>query len=261
MLYYSLQLSHTAIVKVEVHAGILDRVCYKMRASYVRIYIWHTRSNQELRHFTVPFDLQRPFSQNPEIRMKLYKTLGALLLIDRGKTTAIKSPAPRGTVLRREWGSLNAVERRSYIDAVLCMQNKPSNFPEGEVPGAISRFDDFIAVHANNTMSVHFSGLFLPWHREFVWLWEQALRDECGYEGYQPFWNWALWAQDLAGSPLFDGSETSLSGDGEYVDYGGYQFGGANLPHGTGGGCATSGPFQVSDAHDTYPRCQAVCEC
>lgn len=152
----------------------------------------------------------------------------------------------QNTNVRKEWGSLTTSERRSYIDAVLCMQNRPSVIPEGEVPGAKSRFDDFIAVHANYTMHIHLDGIFLTWHRHFVYLWEQALREECGYPGYQPYWNWALWCEDLAGSPLFDGSETSLSGDGEYVDYGGYTIGGANLPHGTGGGCITSGPFQVS---------------
>jgi tyrosinase len=37
------------------------------------------------------------------------------------------------------------------------------------------------------TLSVHFSGIFLAWHRNFVWLWEQALRNECNYAGYQPY--------------------------------------------------------------------------
>lgn len=149
--------------------------------------------------------------------------------------------------IRREWGSLTKAERREYIDAVLCMQQIPSIIPEGEVPGAKTRFDDFASTHINQTLGIHLDGVFLSWHRNFVWLWEQALREECGYTGYQPYWNWALWCDDLAGSPLFDGSETSLSGDGVYDDYGNYTVGGANLPHGTGGGCVTDGPFQVSE--------------
>lgn len=162
----------------------------------------------------------------------------------------VKSPCTsQQTNVRQEWGTLSVSQRKSYIDAVFCMQNKPSIIPDGEVPGAKSRFDDFVAVHANYTMHVHLNGLFLSWHRHFVYLWEQALREECAYEGYQPYWNWALWCEDLAGSPLFDDSETSLSGDGEYVDYGGYTIGGANLPHGTGGGCITGGPFQVSSKY------------
>jgi tyrosinase len=59
------------------------------------------------------------------------------------------------------------------------------------------------------------------------------------------YWDWPLWATDLAASPLFDGSETSLSGDGAFngtvipVNLGEY-----SLPGGSGGGCVTSGPFK-----------------
>jgi hypothetical protein len=38
----------------------------------------------------------------------------------------------------------------------------------------------------NQTMNIHGNGLFLTWHRYFVWAYEQALRNECGYKGYQP---------------------------------------------------------------------------
>lgn len=27
---------------------------------------------------------------------------------------------------------------------------------------------------------------FLGWHRYYVWAYEKALREECGYQGYQP---------------------------------------------------------------------------
>lgn len=35
-------------------------------------------------------------------------------------------------------------------------------------------------------MEIHYTGNFLPWHRWFTWSYEKALRDECGYNGYQP---------------------------------------------------------------------------
>lgn len=151
------------------------------------------------------------------------------------------------TVARKEWGSLTLSERGSYIDAVLCMQSLPSNLDNIQVPGAKTRLDDFVATHVNQTRSIHISGIFLSWHRNFVRLWETALHQECGYPAHlgQPYCNWALWCDDLAGSPLFDGGPTSLSGDGTYEpeqdDY--VVGGGATLPHGTGGGCVTSGPF------------------
>lgn len=64
------------------------------------------------------------------------------------------------------------------------------------------------------------------------------------------YWNWPLWASNLTASPLFDGSDTSLSGDGEYdpdehpVDIDGYKF-----PRGSGGGCVKTGPFKDVQLH------------
>ena len=83
-------------------------------------------------------------------------------------------------------GSLTTTERAEYIDAVLCLQRLPSIIPKGLVPGAKSRFDDFVATHINQTLSIHLDGIFLSWHREFVWLYEKALQQECGYKGTQP---------------------------------------------------------------------------
>ncbi|KAL2284245.1 hypothetical protein FJTKL_08974 [Diaporthe vaccinii] len=173
--------------------------------------------------------------------------LGGITLLNGVVAGEHSSCHPNNTITRKEWGSLTSSERTSYIDAVLCMQSSPSHLNSTQVPGAKSRLDDFVATHINQTRAIHLSGIFLSWHRNFVWLWENALHQECGYPAHlgQPYWNWALWCDDLAGSPLFDGGPTSLSGDGTYEpEQGDYVVGGgATLPHGTGGGCVTSGPF------------------
>lgn len=131
------------------------------------------------------------------------------------------------TRVRKEWGSLTKWKRTDYIKAVQSMQSLPPRLSPAVVPGAKHRQDDFIATHINKTLSIHLDGIFLSWPRNFVWLWETALRDECGYAGAQPYCNWALWCEDLAASPLFDGSSTSLSGDGVYeADQGPYVVGG-----------------------------------
>ncbi|GLI80797.1 hypothetical protein PoHVEF18_009154 [Penicillium ochrochloron] len=163
-----------------------------------------------------------------------------------------------------------SAERKNYTDAVLCMTRKPPRLSTTEYPGVRSRFDDFVAcvfatyvqsmcdqlyltfssTHINNTLHVHYSGLFLPWHRRFTWLWERALREECGYTGYLPYWNWPLWTNDLKKSPLFDCSETSLSGDGEYnPDEQPISGGNITIPRGSGGGCVTCGPFKDLRIH------------
>jgi tyrosinase len=94
-----------------------------------------------------------------------------------------------------------------------------------------------------------FQGNFLSWHRYFTWTWERALREECGYEGYQPYVNWGKYAHDIVGSPLFDGSETSISGDGDYAPHNGTGIPSNEnpviyLPPGNGSGCVTTGPFK-----------------
>lgn len=60
------------------------------------------------------------------------------------------------------------------------------------------------------------------------------------------YWNWLTNQNDLTKHPVFDGSDTSMSGDGSFVQHNG-SVGGAGaifLPSGQGGGCITSGPFK-----------------
>ncbi|KAI0120706.1 tyrosinase [Xylariales sp. AK1849] len=153
-------------------------------------------------------------------------------------------------VVRKPWGSLSETDRKGYTDAVLCLQSLPPKTPLSLVPGVRSRFDDFVAAHMNQTLTIHETGSFLSWHRWFVYNYELALKNECGYNGTQPYWNWGLYASDPASSPIFDGSDYSLSGDGEYIAGRGDLLldSGDNVTihraAGTGGGCITSGPFK-----------------
>ena len=64
------------------------------------------------------------------------------------------------------------------------------------------------------------------------------------------YWNWGLYSSNPTSGPIFDGSATSMSGNGEYIpgrgpltlSLGSYP--NVYLPSGTGGGCVTSGPFK-----------------
>lgn len=93
-------------------------------------------------------------------------------------------------------------------------------------------------------------GNFLTWHRYLVHTYETALREECGYRGYQPYVNWARYSNDVINAPLFDGSDTSISGNGAYVpNRKTINFASGNrtiisLPPSQGGGCIESGPFK-----------------
>ncbi|KAF3008598.1 hypothetical protein E8E13_007715 [Curvularia kusanoi] len=154
----------------------------------------------------------------------------------------------KNVAVRKEWSALHKSEKLDYIRAVKCLQSKPAKTPTAVASGARTRYDDFVATHINQTLTIHGNGNFLSWHRYFVWAYEEALRNECGYKGYQPYYNWPMWSEDPLKSPLFDGSETSISGDGAFVTnrtalchptpdrcY-------VMLQPGTGGGCV-SGPF------------------
>lgn len=90
--------------------------------------------------------------------------------------------------------------------------------------------------------------MFFHFHRYFLWLYERALQDECGYKGTQPYWDWTISWQDPRQSTVFDGSPTSLGSNGKPItlhnptNISAFGISLTILP-GTGGGCINSGPF------------------
>ncbi|KAL1582993.1 hypothetical protein WHR41_08227 [Cladosporium halotolerans] len=152
-------------------------------------------------------------------------------------------------VFRKEYGNLTKQERRDYVKAVLCLQALPARTPRNVSSGVRSRYDDFVVTHIQQTLTIHFTGNFMPWHRWFVYSYEKALRDECGYRGYQPYWDWPKYASAPQDSPIFDGSPTSLGGNGKSIEHDGIVLVDLNgnpaleLPPGVGGGYVETGPF------------------
>lgn len=106
-------------------------------------------------------------------------------------------------------------------------------------------------------------GWFLSWHRGFIWQFETALRDECGYTGAQPYWDWTENSHDFADHPMFDGSATSFGGNGVFVPHEAVN---DTLPGltidfycpravGTGFGCVVDGAFpnQILNLGPKFP--------
>ena len=97
----------------------------------------------------------------------------------------------------------------------------------------------------------------MHWHRYYIWAYETALKTECQFKGTQPvspkitskssvtnvskYWNWGKYT-DLTKSPIFNGDEWSMGGNGEAVSHKG-GFIGRQIPAGPGGGCVKTGPF------------------
>ncbi|CUS12565.1 unnamed protein product [Tuber aestivum] len=154
----------------------------------------------------------------------------------------------KNPLVRREWRLLPDQEKKNYIDAVKCLQTLPA-LTSNVVPGAITRFDDFQSIHIRLAEIIHNVGLFHHWHRYFVWFYEKALREECGYNGAQPYWDWTL---DSASESAFLNSPiwcptTGFGGNGPYINESGNPF--LSIPGRTGGGCVPDGPFSNYTLH------------
>ncbi|TEY44945.1 hypothetical protein BOTCAL_0340g00120 [Botryotinia calthae] len=131
----------------------------------------------------------------------------------------------KNAIKRREWSDLSGQDRIAYTNAVLCLQSKKPITPSEVVPGVRSRFDDFVAAHINQSFTIHGT-----------------------------YWNWGRYADDPIHSPLFDGSHTSMSGNGLYYNHTGVPVNLAPapfdiIPPGVGGGCVTTGPFKNMTVH------------
>ncbi|CAK3966174.1 Di-copper centre-containing [Lecanosticta acicola] len=138
----------------------------------------------------------------------------------RDKTQAILNQGggcnSKNVAIRREWSTLSPDERHSFIAAFKCLLKHPGSTPRSMAPGARNRLDDYVVAHITQMLTVHFSPWQFLWHRQMLFLIEKELRELCGYTAYLPYWEWPKHADlGISGDPIFDGSSTSLSGDGD----------------------------------------------
>jgi tyrosinase len=146
---------------------------------------------------------------------------------------------------RKDWDTLTSDEKADYIQAVQCLFDLPTRSDKSWAAGARTRYDDWPAIHINQTAYIHRTGNFLTYHRYLTWTYEQALREDCGYKGVQPYWNWFKYQSDVTKNPLMDGSDLSMGGNGAFFEHNGTLAAGGlvYMPSGVGGGCIESGPF------------------
>ena len=81
---------------------------------------------------------------------------------------------------------MSVTEREEYVAAVTCLMKLPSKVSKEKFSGARSRFDDFVAYHMTHAAMLHDTIHLFAAHKYYVWVYEKALREECGYKGYQP---------------------------------------------------------------------------
>lgn len=157
------------------------------------------------------------------------------------------TPEQQQKNVRVSFASLTPAQRKAYTDAVNCVHSQPSQLNNAQYPAAVNKYQDYAVIHVERTSQVHLSGYFLTWHRNYLHLFEHDLRTTCGYKGPFPYWDFAATADqgNLVTSAVFDGSEYSLSGNGAPNGTAPIALGPSLVvPHGTGGGCVTTGPFK-----------------
>ncbi|KAK7993670.1 hypothetical protein PG989_007051 [Apiospora arundinis] len=172
-----------------------------------------------------------PIAPPPEAPVTAQDTTPAAT--DDGTVSAQKNhAAPCGNPSNRvEWRAYPTRSKRAFVDAMACLQLRPAS---GDFPPSTSRYEDFVRLHQAWTPNIHNNDLFLIWHRYFVWAFEQALRNECGFkEASLPYWDEPRDAGRFAAAPLFTP---------EY-------FGSLPKGNGTAGTCITDGRFAGTTLH------------
>ena len=118
----------------------------------------------------------------------------------RGTTDPLSCHHPRTRV---EWRNLADEEKRSYVHAVRCLMDKPA--PHNQIPASAgdSVYAQLAWVHVYMAPQVHNTDLFLPWHRYYMLVFEQLLRDHCDYRGPLAWWDETQDTGNFTGSGLF----------------------------------------------------------
>jgi tyrosinase len=99
-----------------------------------------------------------------------------------------------------EWRKATAADRQGLISAVLCLMGKPAS---GNFPPSTSLYEDMVRLHQALMPQVHQNAKFLPWHRYYLWTFEQLLRDECSLAGPMLWWDETLDAGKFGQSDIF----------------------------------------------------------
>jgi tyrosinase len=113
---------------------------------------------------------------------------------------------------RIEWRSFTASQKAAWISSVKCINSKPhsqtlkpvvhpSDIPPMNTSGSL--YDDLVYVHMDVNHNIHFTGVFLPFHRWYLDTFERLMRNECGYKGPMGYWDWTKDSANPQGSTLF----------------------------------------------------------
>jgi Common central domain of tyrosinase len=98
-----------------------------------------------------------------------------------------------------EWRALTDAHKQQFTAAIKCLYTKPAR---SGLPNTQNRMDDLAALHQRLTPQIHDDGQFMPWHRYFMWIFEQELRNTCGYAGPMAWWDETKDAGHFSAAPM-----------------------------------------------------------
>jgi tyrosinase len=125
--------------------------------------------------------------------MRRLVLLAALLLVAIPGAFAPATASPTATTelrVRKDVKDLTPQEKKDFVDAILKLKQTPSPFDS-----RFSYYDQFVWWHRQSFLcpieAAHMHASFLPWHREFLLMFENALRSVSGNPNITiPYWDW-----------------------------------------------------------------------
>lgn len=96
--------------------------------------------------------------------------------------------------VRRSVKSLSSSERQQFVDGILALKSAESPFDP-----TLSYYDQFVDFHREAVRygrvhlgyaTAHETPAFLPWHRKFILLFENAIREIAYPDFTLPYWDW-----------------------------------------------------------------------
>lgn len=159
------------------------------------------------------------------IRNRTLLLVVALVVALHVSAPATASASQQPLRVRKSVTELTAVERAAFVEAVLALTSVPSPYDP-----SISYFDQFplwhvllnqcsvTDPHVDHRMMGHAGPMFLPWHREFLLLFEDALREVSGTDVTVPYWDWtdpesvaSVFADDFMGGDGDPGQDYAVT--------------------------------------------------
>ena len=100
---------------------------------------------------------------------------------------------------RRAWRDASCADRSFFLDAVQDLKALSDINTLG-----IPNFDRFSTMHHSNGAFAHNGSPFLPWHRWYIYKFEEALQTVSGRCVTVPYWDWERDSGNEANSPVLD---------------------------------------------------------